>query len=117
MRLHARLGGQSRQCVFGRSYDGVDLRCVDLGARWLSSCGWLRAGAANVVLAVNDVHDRCGPVHVNIRAHKDMRSEYVGETAAYGTRGARLVYSISKLGCCYQTGPENHDAQREGELR
>ena len=53
-------------------------------ARWWWSCGRPRAGAANLVLAANDVQRLCGRAHVNIRAHKDMRSEYVGGTVAYG---------------------------------
>jgi hypothetical protein len=48
---------------------------------------WPRAHAANAVFAANHVHDRCDGVSVNIRAQRDIRSEYGGRTVAYG-RGA-----------------------------
>jgi hypothetical protein len=70
--------------VFSRSCEAVDLWWVERCVRWSSSCGRPRAGAANVVLAANYVHDRCGSLRVNIRAHKKMRSEYVDQTGAYG---------------------------------
>jgi hypothetical protein len=34
--------------------------------------------------AANRVDRRGREIHVNIRAHKDMRSEYVAQTVAYG---------------------------------
>jgi hypothetical protein len=58
---------------------------------WVGICprrcrcrGWPRARAANAVLAANEVH-RCGDrSRVNIRAHKDMQSEYAPQTVAHG---------------------------------
>jgi len=46
--------------------------------------GWPRARAVNAVFAANHIHDHSDRIRINIRAHKDMRSEYGGRTVAYG---------------------------------
>jgi len=57
--------------------------------------GWPPARAANPMVAANHVHDRGESSRVNIRGHKDLRSECYKSDCRVWTRGVCPVYSIS----------------------